>query len=286
MDRQQVAYVSLCCEAATLALTLIYCAIVAHDLSVGPDKRVSSPSWFQNGFCESWKESYANSHMLCFFGGIVGGMLLLMVNLIQQHRQPQAKLGLAIVISIFNALHGLAHGGIALIGGLDSEFLEHFRPSIAPLHVSLLCFSTLFLFLGIGPFIGHLHGMSFGSCIAIHIPSMLAFMMYVPLQFAFGAVQLVLNIWICVPRLLLVGCIEEDDICSRVEHGWPLISTGVLLLMPFVFAEMILCDKLVKDLSGHFLYDCATLLLSVAYSSNIWKTASGNRVQVGKEKTT
>lgn len=106
-------------------------------------------------------------------------------------------------------------------------------------------------------------------CLLIHGVSMLLFVLYVPLQFAFGAVQLVLNLWICIPRLILISPNEA----LRLHDGWPVISVGVLLLMPVVFSEMMLCEAFVKDFGGHALYDGSLLLLTACYSVSVWHTA-------------
>jgi len=102
---------------------------------------------------------------------------------------------------------------------------------------------------------------------------MWTFLQYVPLQFAFGAVQLVLNLWICLPRLALIGC-KEDYIGKRVDNGWSVVSIGVLLLMPVVFAEMLSCDSFLKAVGGHFVYDGSVLLMSTIYSRSIWQQDS------------
>jgi len=54
----------------------------------------------------------------------------------------------------------------------------------------------------------------------------------VPRQFTFGAVQLLLNLWFCLPRLLWLGTSSNAHISLRVDNGWLVASVGNLLLMP------------------------------------------------------
>lgn len=272
-----LARVTWYCEAATVALTVLYCAIVAHDLRVEAEARLSSKSWFQHGFCE-WRlaESHLTSHGLCFLVDVGLGLALVRANYLRWQRINYPPLKLALAVSVFNVMHGFGHVCITF---MDEDFLESMRPANAPLHVSLPCFLLLSSFLAIGPFIGHMHGVSCTACLAIHLPAMWAFMQYVPLQFAFGAVQLVLNFWVCLPRLAWVRCSGKEAFAERVKHGWVVVSAGVLLLMPVVFAEMLACDSFLKALTGHFLYDCSTLAMSTVYSLAIWRECGcGRRV--------
>ncbi|CAJ1410844.1 unnamed protein product [Effrenium voratum] len=175
-------------------------------------------------------------------------------------------LQLAAFVSFFTVLHGVAHGAIGALGGLNPDFLDSLRPQHAPLPLALAVYLGIASFLAIGPFVGYVHGVPLGLCVMIHGLSMWLFVAYVPLQFAFGAVQLVLNFWICIPRLLLLGWRTPAEAAKRLEDGWPIISVGVLLLMPVVFSEMLLCESL-RHLSGHALYDGSLLLLTFVYSS-------------------
>eukprot|EP00933_Yihiella_yeosuensis_P051381 TRINITY_DN49302_c0_g1_i1.p1 TRINITY_DN49302_c0_g1~~TRINITY_DN49302_c0_g1_i1.p1 ORF type:complete len:305 (+),score=26.51 TRINITY_DN49302_c0_g1_i1:35-916(+) len=266
-------------EASTLIITVIYCAIVVYDVRAArADDRFSSAHWFKHGFCESWQESYANSHFLCLFADVIGGSALVFANL-KQMKNGQcnvASIQLATVVSVFNVMHGLAHGAIGLNGGLGADLVEQFRPANAPIHVTILTFVGLSSFLAIGPFIGYMHGVPPLLCAAVHFPAMWSFLEYVPLQFAFGAVQLVLNFWICIPRLALVGCKTASDIAMRVDDGWPVVSIGLLLLMPIVFLEMIGCEIAMQVWGGHFIYDFSTLIMSLAYSVVVWRSSSSS----------
>ncbi|CAK9026635.1 unnamed protein product [Durusdinium trenchii] len=174
-------------------------------------------------------------------------------------------LQLAIFVSFFTILHGLAHGGIGFFGGLDAKFLDTLRPQHASPPVAMAVLLGISSFLAIGPFVGYVHGIPVSLCMLFHGTSMLLFVLYVPLQFAFGAVQLVLNLWICLPRLILINPQAPQRLCD----GWPVISIGVLLLMPVVFSEMLLCDHGVATLGGHALYDSSLLLLTATYSLSI-----------------
>lgn len=287
------------CEALTVALTVVYCGIVAHDVSLPPGSkasaRFSSESWFQRGFCESREPFPFNSHTMCFVVDLILGSALTFANYRRLSRVPaeageglRPALQLALAVSVFNVMHGFGHGFIRALGGMDADMLDTLRPANAPVHVTLGCFLGLSSFLAIGPFIGYMHGMSGAACLAIHLPAMLCFMQFVPLQFAFGSVQLVLNSWVCLPRLALVGwpakeahwspdffLATEAQIAARLENGWLVVSAGLLLLMPVVFAEMLACDSFLHSLSGHFLYDFSTLLMSAVYSVSIWRQCDG-----------
>ncbi|CAE7525179.1 Eif4a3 [Symbiodinium natans] len=275
----RLAGVCLACEALTTALTAAYCAVVLHDVTSAPEDRFSSDSWYQNGFCQSHFELsdgglVLTSHGLSALADIFGGFALLRWNaaaldLKSTPGHRAVPLQLAIVVSVFTMLHGLAHGVIGFFGGLNADVLDNFRPQKAPPLLALAVFLAMASFLAVGPFVGYVHGISLPACGLIHVVSVLLFLVYVPLQFAFGAVQLVLNFWICLPRLLLVSSREPQQAAERERDGWPVISIGVLLLMPVVFSEMLLCDSFVKAASGHLLYDSSLLILTTAYSISI-----------------
>merc|ERR1712113_250641 len=112
-----------------------------------------------------------------------------------------------------------------------------------------------FCFLFIGPYAAYIFGMG-------------------PVQFAFGAVQLVLNFWICIPRLWTIGCESEEDICKRVDDGWAAASILFLAVMPVVFAEMLSCESFFQHVLGHFTYDMSTILATALYSVSIWSQLS------------
>jgi len=273
----RLATICVACEAFTALLTVAYCGVVLHDVTSSPGSRLSSDSWYQNGFCQSRFDVLDaglvfTSHGLSAIFDIVGGFLLLRWNaavLKSTTGREAIPLQLAAAVSVFTMLHGLAHGVIGYFGGLNAEVLDNFRPQKAPPLLAVAVFIALASFLAVGPFVGYVHGVPLSLCSVIHAVSILLFLVYVPLQFAFGAVQLVLNFWICLPRLLLISASEPTQAEERERDGWPVISIGVLLLMPVVFSEMLLCDAFVKAASGHLLYDSSLLLLTAAYSISI-----------------
>jgi hypothetical protein len=113
-----------CAEVATALLTLVYCLIVAHDLVSGEDDRLSSRSWFANGFC-IWKVESAlprDSHDLCVICDfLIGGGLLVVNYFYGFARLPPAGPGstagstkraamtLAVATAGFTMMHGVGH---------------------------------------------------------------------------------------------------------------------------------------------------------------------------------
>ena len=232
-----------------------------HEVRVPSGERLSAESWFHEGFCVSVK--LLSSHGWSSLLDLLFGLALLVFNAWPCSVGQQ----LAFLVSLFTMMHGLAHGVLGHFGGFDEEFLDRLRPQRAPWPLALAVLLALSLFLAIGPFVGYVHGVSLKLCVAIHLTSMVLFVLFVPLQFAFGAVQLVLYLWICLPRLMLIG----PEAPERLKEGWLVISVGILLLMPLVFSEMLFCDLFFKDLGGHAVYDAALLLLAAAYSLRVRK---------------
>lgn len=203
-----------------------------------------------------------DSHTLCFLGDVPIGCALVAYNykLYGTHRKP--ALLLAAAVSFFGVLHGFAHMSI------------HMFPDIVkPPETVLGSFGHYlggFVFLFIGPYAATCFGMPATICLALH--AVLSYMfVIIPVQFAFGAVQLVLNFWLCVPRLLMIGCSTEEDIAKRVDDGWPAVSILEFALMPVVFAEMLGCDSFSQAALGHFIYDMSTILATAMYSATIWR---------------
>eukprot|EP00439_Symbiodinium_sp_Y106_P046520 s2251_g5.t3 len=282
----RLATICIACEAFTALLTVAYCGVVLHDVTSSPGSRLSSDSWrmrtiygsVQLQTCFHQPRSLRDLRHRWWFPAAAleccgveihnRSAQLVLVPAIVSCREA-VPLQLAAAVSVFTMLHGLAHGVIGYFGGLNAEVLDNFRPQKAPPLLAVAVFIALASFLAVGPFVGYVHGVPLSLCSVIHAVSILLFLVYVPLQFAFGAVQLVLNFWICLPRLLLISASEPTQAEERERDGWPVISIGVLLLMPVVFSEMLLCDAFVKAASGHLLYDSSLLLLTAAYSISI-----------------
>merc|ERR1711957_804059 len=94
---------------------------------------------------------------------------------------------------------------------------------------------------------------------------------FVPIQFAFGFINLYVNVCYCVPRLLWLGTTTPPEVAARVDNGWAICSCGFLALMPVVFAEMLGCDSFYMGLGGHALYDGSIVLISANYSVALWR---------------
>ena len=277
-------------DAATMALTVAYCAMVAHDVAQ-PDasaaRRFSSSTWFSRGFCLA-----KSTHLYCFVVDVTAGSLLLLLNAYRYLRTRASTLWLPTVAAAFTVLHGLGH--VTLQGGAfgveikpfgvelagDADFMSHLRPSELGVFSRAFAayYAALFSFLGVGPVLGYYAGrMRPSACLALHSAVTLAFLAYVPTQFAFGAVQLVLNGWYCAPRLLWP---------SHCPHGplWLTSSVGLVLLMPVVFAEMLLCDRGWRWLGGHALYDGSTVVLTAVASAVAWHARPHSAAGGGSDK--
>lgn len=256
------------CEAATVGLTFLFCAVVGHDMGVSANSRISSASWYQHGFCESWQDHWLNSHSLCFVSDVIVGSMLACANCIQWSRNPKKSLKLGAAASFLTVMHGFGHAWINMQGGLDEKLVESMRPAVAPIAVSLCCFLALASFLAVGPYIGYIQGVPWPLCVAIHIPTVWCFLQHMRVQLAFGTVQLLVNLWFCLPRLFFVG---PEQISQRVDDGWLAASVAVLLLMPVAFMEMLGCDSFFHLGGGHFLYDFSAQVLVAAHSVSSWQ---------------
>ena len=329
-----------------MVLTLAYCAIVAHDLHQASPARLTSPAWFKRGFCtldggggEGW---LASTHVLCCIADLLGGTAIVLANMRRYfrggggsscYRRPEVLV--AAGVALFTVLHGLGHLLIYLVlsrgageGGSGSpDFMASLRalpeatveigalwlppPSWQLLRLAAaLC--ALFVFLAVGPALGAANGVGRGTCAALHVAQTVAFAAWVPTQFAFGAVQLVLNCWYCVPRLLLLHEPERGGggggggggsagICEKGGDGasWRFAGVGMLLLMPVVFAEMLGCDdELLRTGSGggvlgaarahlfgsHLAYDASILLFLAAHSVVVWRECERRADSPGKRE--
>lgn len=259
------------CELLTLLLTAVYSAIMAHDLTrTREEDRLSSRTWFQDGFCVSWADQRFNSHNLCFLGDLVGGGLLFLENARRYKVLPGCpELQVAMALSVFTVFHGFGH---LMIGEfLDQDFMSTARRPQIPLAIAALHYVSAASLLALGPVIGWHSGVGRWTCVVIHLISTWMFLEFVPTQFGFGFVLLYLNVWFCAPRIVLLGYTSSEEVALRVDHGWAEASYGFLVLMPVVFAEMLACDTFVMSISGHFLYDGAVLLVTVAYCASIWQ---------------
>lgn len=247
-----------CSEALCMTLTLSYTFIVLHDLASSPASRYTNESWFKDGFCVAWEGSLFNSHCLCFAGDVLCGSALAGFNWVQFRDTRDSRFLPALAVGVFDALHGMGHLMIALIGLDVVGGTEH-----RSVGLWLLQFSVMLAFLSIGPYVAHqVNGVGVLMCTILHLISVALYVEFVPVQFAFGAVNLFLNSWYCVPRIAFVGCETQWDIETRTKDGWDVVSIGLLLVMIIVYAECLCCDAFFRALSGHFLYDASILILS------------------------
>jgi len=258
-NRQRLASVTWWCEVFTFGLTAVYCAIAAMDIA-GGRARLTSAEWFRQGFCIWEGPAKLNSHKLCVVADLLCGGALVWQNWRRHHT-------MGIALSCFCMLHGMGHLVFDVIG---AELLQDLHPStmsrleLAASYVGVGCF------LAIAPYVGHHFGIDLKLCVLIHLTATLAFL-YVPLQFAFGAVQLILNCWYCLPRVLFFKCSEADAVRLRVDDGWAAASIGNLFLMPVVFSEMLWCESFYQSLGGHFAYDASILVLVLVFSASVWQ---------------
>jgi len=264
-------------ELLCLVLTVIYSVIVFSDIQAG-SAHFSSPLWFENGFCLWRYNAFLDSHTLCFGVDVLLGGILLNWNAKRylEDANPSPGLGIATAISVFTMLHGFGH--------LAIHFFPQFASSADSSQTSLtilLKFFGMLGFLAAAPFVGYTIGVPYQLCVASHIIQVLIFVFYVPQQFAFGAVQLILNLWVCLPRLLLIGTKTDEDVMKRVGDGWAIASIGILLVMSVVFAEMLCCGATLEVWGGHIYYDLSTGLLAVVHSFSVGRVPN---VHVGAKK--
>lgn len=263
--RQKVAIFAWSCDLMTVLATVCYCFLFWGEIYQA--QGLSSPTWREQGMC-IWKpEEAVNSHTICAVFDIVIGGIIFALFYSRYRRDGYHCLKLGAATSLFTVLHGFGHIGLWIIGFIwDASWGLSIRQDGASL---MIAFAVMFFFLSLGPYLGFLNGVESPTCLLVHLFSTWAFVTYIPDQFAFGCVQLVLNSWYCTPRMFYVGWDTEEDISKRVDDGWAVVSAGFLLLMPLVFAEMLACDRLLSS-GGHLVYDGGILLILVAYAMNIW----------------
>jgi len=265
------AFQTWCYELATIGLTAIYCAIAFYDINKGA-ATLTSTSWFSSGFCV-WEGHGFTSHTLCVIGDLLVGGALFLGSFRRHQKECRARakgcLRLGMAEAAFTMFHGLGHLFIGQV--LEKDFMNSVRPAVLPAHLLVGYYILLVAFLALGPYLGARNGVAPVVCVTAHLISIYAFMLYVPNQFAFGAVQLILNSWYCIPRVLFLGWKDPSDVAKRVHDGWDVVSKGFLLLMPIVFAEMLACDMVFMACGGHFVYDGMILLISTWYSVVIWR---------------
>ena len=285
LTRQVLARLAWHAELGCVLLTLLYSALALSDVYLSNGPHFSSPAWFEEGFCvwESASVPGLNSHTLSFASDLMLGTVLVAVNL-ALHRREESKsprkdaLLIAAVISVFDVLHGLGH--------LSIHAFPHWTMDSRPPVLSaswMAQYAVAFVFLGVTPVLGNAFGVPPRVCVALHGLQTFLFVR-VPRQFAFGAVQLLLNLWFCLPRLLWLGTSSNAHISLRVDNGWLVASVGNLLLMPVVFAELLLCETHYRPLLGHWLYDTSTVPLTIAFSVAAWREAPAARAQAMEAK--
>jgi hypothetical protein len=148
-----------------------------------------------------------------------------------------AALKLGVMIGVFTMMHGAGHFALGrvidepdLMAGVSLSTEGSVSPSSAISRHQRLCLQlrpakllgegkplllvTYFLsvtsFLAIAPFIGFLNGVPAWICVMLHVASSWCYISYVPTQFAFGFIQLILNLWYCIPRSILIGYSKEQ----------------------------------------------------------------------------
>jgi len=256
-----------------LLLTAAYCAVLAHDLSsASAAERLSSADWFGQGFCNAGAGRLISSHFACFVCDLLGGGALLWENWRRYRLRPRPALLVAAATAVFTLLHGFGHLAIGHVLGAD--FMASVRPRGLSWPRLAAYYAATAAFLALGPFLGFWNGVRRLVCVVVHLASAWAFLALVPTQFAFGFVQLYLNVWYCAPRVALLGCASAEHVSRRVDDGWAVVSAGFLALMPVVFAEMLACDVLLMACGGHVVYDAAVVLISLAHSVAVWKGSS------------
>eukprot|EP00928_Gymnodinium_smaydae_P007470 TRINITY_DN12685_c1_g1_i1.p1 TRINITY_DN12685_c1_g1~~TRINITY_DN12685_c1_g1_i1.p1 ORF type:complete len:282 (-),score=26.50 TRINITY_DN12685_c1_g1_i1:231-1076(-) len=268
-SRELLAKLTFFAEAATLALTLLYTALVLSDINLG-HARLTCAEWFREGFCVWRDHSYLTSHSLCFGFDVPVGIALAAMNgrLLVSCKQRDAKVGFLIMLvaSLFCVLHGIAHLTIDILG-------PGFQLEVHPSKTSWLGFAASFsgtaAFLAIGPVVGVLFGVPLALAIPLHL-AMSFGMLCIPQQFAFAGVQLIINLWYCAPRLLWIGAGNDTAISKRIDNGFAVNSIGNLMLMPVVFAEALACESFYRRLSGHLLYDSSILVVVAVNTVLLW----------------
>eukprot|EP00747_Dinoflagellata_sp_TGD_P089175 gnl/TRDRNA2_/TRDRNA2_164233_c0_seq1.p1 gnl/TRDRNA2_/TRDRNA2_164233_c0~~gnl/TRDRNA2_/TRDRNA2_164233_c0_seq1.p1 ORF type:complete len:312 (-),score=32.40 gnl/TRDRNA2_/TRDRNA2_164233_c0_seq1:97-1032(-) len=261
MDRRRLAFATWLSELFCILVTILYTVIAFADISAG-DPQWTSATWYHEGFCV-WKGPLGvDSHVLCFFADFILGLVLALYNhkLYVAHRK--GVLLLATVISFFNIGHGFGHVAI-------HYFPEYLVPA-SSLAGKICHFVGGFCFLYVGPYLGTCFGLSTRLCLGVHVLITYLFTL-TPVQFAFGFVQLVINLWMCVPRLLQIGWRSPEHVAARVDDGWAAASFGVSLVMPVVFVEMLACESFLQHIFGHFVYDLAILVFTAVYSAVLWR---------------
>jgi len=278
-------------EVLCLLLTGVYTLVVFHDILGDPLGRVTSASWYEQGFCiwqaDSWEP--LNSHTLSFVADILLGGVLLLVNLAhlvkhqsEGHAQDvkRQSLILGVAGSGFNMLHGLGHLAIYIADSLgitltDSVGMaDRIAASAWPWLELLAIFLGLASFLAIAPVVGWFFGVPGRLAVSLHLAQVVLFMATVPQQFSFGAVQLVLNLWFCLPRVLWIGTTSTEDVAKRTPAAFVVGSVSMPLLMSVVFAEMLGCDTFYRAWGGHFLYDFSILSITLVSSAAVWRSSN------------
>lgn len=138
------------CEVACMALTLSYTLLVLHDIVSTPAARYTNSSWFESGFCIAWESSLFNSHYLCFAVDLPCGTSLAVFSWRKYNQNQDTRLLPALAVGVFNALHGMGHLMIGILG-LQAVAARERRTAV----VWILQYLVMLAFLVIGPFIAH-----------------------------------------------------------------------------------------------------------------------------------
>lgn len=277
VDRKQVAWITWHCDWISGLLVTIYMLCLVPDILLG-SARVTHPAWYSRGFCV-WEKSpggYWDSFTICFWTDLLICAPLACYNL--------AKLKRGEFLPLMLCLSQILHGGAHLAGHYEDPndtvlALAH-RTDIG-LVGYIVAFTFGFVFLSLGPWVGHFFGAGLRTCFAVHTIFCVA-SMWIPGRFGFAVVQVYFIAWYTVVRFMNVGCETKEDIAKRVDRGWA--SSGILGVLSTIVPlwEILGCGHSFMALGGHAIYDNTINLLCIASTADHHWNTFGFR---GAEKT-
>ncbi len=288
-------------ELLCMFLTVVYSGMVLFDIYFANGPFFSSKTWYETGFCV-WKhekslnqalspiglgggytEEYLtefaeitgmislDSHSLSFIVDLLICIPLMLLTgryLVQLYRgELSSEYERPLWLCFGSAFGGFGHGFAHLLIHTHPEILISEPGDFLSLAWAALVLRT-FAGFGFAPVMGWALGCPGWVAVGVHT-LVSALFIYIPPTFSFGAVQLVINSWYCVPRLIYTGyggVYEPDHLGTweRTTGGMDAASIGITLIMPVVFAEMLGCDSFFRGILGHFLFDFSTMLLGIA----------------------
>ena len=204
-------------------------------------------NWTNDGFCLSFKDGWAHSHLLCLYGDLILGAALYFYAGKAAKTRPELSLirdGAASVV-----MHGMAHGLLYYYDDLINT-LPPRTPIADAFDISanvvflVVLFAFWYSFLGMAFPVVTSHAFMIGQCVMHSL--MVVFV--IPRLLLFGYVNGVIFF-----NLALIGLI--DGFHGPKDEYYAIASLSNMPILAAAWAEPLFCDSFLINWGGHIIFD-------------------------------